>query len=381
MRLTFILFLLTFSTNIFAQTFSHEISTHIGRIVRHNQRLTLPIDHNSWGLEYALEYQTFGQKQWHRWAQYPRLGIAFSFQDFGNAQELGLGFGIVPYIGTDFWRSKTDKVRIFGRLSLGFGYVTEHYDVATNPRNNFIGTHFSNCSIFKIGADIRLYPQWRLRPSISFTHYSSGSWKIPNYGINVLALQIGLLYTPNSTALTALPQKPNYNIEKGAVEEKPIHRNRYVLSMNFGMGMRETMTDRGPRYPLYYANIEVAKFLSNLVRWRAGLDYDYITSIEAFLNNKANYDPREAKWQAMRFAISGGLEYVWNRVSLSTQVGIYLTQNELQPRPFYIRLLVRVYPFNSPLSTKRQFNPYLTIGLKTHMITAEYASFGLGFNI
>lgn len=377
----FILSFLFINFTLFAQKYSHELSGHFGRISRHTEKLTLPIENNTWGAEYAFEYQTLGKAQWHKWAKYPRLGLALSFQNFGNKEELGYGLGIAPYISTDFWRSDNDKFRLFGRLSLGFGYVSKHYDVATNPRNNFVGSHWSNCSIFKFGADIALIEHWRLRPSISLTHYSNASSQLPNFGINVLAFQIGLLYTPNSIALTQLPAKPNYDKNKGTVEEKPLHRKHYIFSLNTGFGLRESMTNRGPKYPVYYANMEMGKYISNLVRLRVGLDFDYVGSVMAFLDNMPNYSKKESHWQASRFSIVGGLEYVWNRVSLSTQIGIYLTQHEMQQRFFYVRALIRIYPFNSPLNEKRSFNPYILIGLKTHMITAEYASFGLGFNL
>lgn len=378
--LPFIAFLLSHQA-IVAQKYAHQITPHIGRIMRHSDKLTLPIKNNTYGIEYAFEYQTTGKATWHIWANYPRLGMAISAQEFGDAQQLGWAIGITPYISTDFWRSENDKVRIFGRLSLGFGYLSKHYDIATNPLNNFVGSHIGNCSIFKLGADIALHENWRFRPSISLTHYSNASSQLPNYGINVYALQLGLLYTPKIMPLTTLPKRPNYNSKKGEVAEKPAHRKHYIFSINTGLGLRESMTNRGPKYPVYYANMEVGKFISNLMRLRIGLDYDYLGSVSAFLNNMPNYDAKEANWQAMRFSLVGGVEFIWNRISISTQLGFYLTQHEMQQRFFYMRALVRIYPFNSPLNSQRQLNPYLIIGLKTHLITAEYATFGIGINI
>jgi hypothetical protein len=369
-------------TSRFFATWSAELSGHYGRILRHTPNIRIPIENNTWGLEYAAECQLQGAKGqiWHRWANYPRVGIAASYQNFVDPR-IGQGFGIMPYISMDFIRSRNDNFRLYGRLALGFSYLTKHYELPNNPDNNIVGSHFGNNTALRLAADIRLARRWRIRPSASFTHYSNAAAQLPNYGINVVSFHLGLLYSPYPVDVRSLPARPIYRGKHKNEENRPLHRQRYVFSVNTGGGIRESITYGGPKYPIFYGSLEAGKFISNIHRFRLGAEYEYIGSTAAFLQNYGTMTRSQSNWAASRLSIVAGLEFVWGRVSLGVNYGAYLTRNALQPLPRFFRITARWYPFGQPFAPNRNAaEPYLLIGLKTHRIVAEYAFFGIGCN-
>lgn len=381
-------YFIIFSLNCFAQPsgWSLELGGHYGRIIRHTANISTPIENNSYGFELSAECQTHGGRgqKWHAWANYPRVGLALSFQDFIEPR-LGVGFGIMPHISTDFYRNKSQSFRIYGRMALGFGYLTQHYQLPNNTFNNIVGSHFCNNTAFRFGIDWRVSPHLRLRPTASFTHYSNAAAQLPNFGINMLSFHLGLLYTPAPIDMTALPKPPKYKGKNKTDEPKPAHRatwsERYIFSISSGMGVRESTTYGGPKYPIFYSALEAGKFISNIHRLRLGAEYEYIGSTAAFLANYGTMSRAQTEWQASRISISAGLEFTWSRVSLTVAHGAYLTRNALQAQPRFFRITARLYPFATPFAPARPWGePYLLIGLKTHRINAEYAFFGIGCN-
>ena len=171
-----------------------EASLHAGRIVRHTPRITIPIEDNTYGGELSWERRLYGFKPQQAIANYPLVGVAFSYQNFGDTRRIGHGFGLMPHISIEFIRKQ--RFRLYGRLGLGVGYVTKYYNEVTNPDNNIMGSHWCNNTALRFGAAWRVHRHWELRPTLSFTHYSNGASQLPNFGINVASFQVGVCYIP-----------------------------------------------------------------------------------------------------------------------------------------------------------------------------------------
>lgn len=366
-----------------AQKFNNwsiETSLHFGRIVRHTPKITLPIEHYTLGGEVSAECH-LRRRLWHKWASYPRMGVALSYQNFGDLRRIGQGFGLIPHISMDFVRTRGDVFRLYGRLGLGFGYLTRHYELPDNPDNNIVGSHFGNNTSLRLTAEIRLNRFWRLRPSATFTHYSNAASQLPNFGINVVSAQLGLCYSPDYISHDSLRRRSAQTSVPDDVDILYAHRRRWMVSVQAGMGVRESQTYGGPKYATAVASIEAGKFISNIHRLRMGVEWDYIGATQAFLQNLHIYSERESRWQAMRISAVAGFEITWGRLSLGGIIGVYLTSNELQPQRFYLRPTARYYFFTPPFSPKRNIcEPYVMIGLKTHRVVAEYAFLGIGAN-
>ncbi len=340
-----------------------EGSLHFGRAFKHSTKITMDFPDFSYGAELNLERQTYGTKPWHERCGFPRWGVALAYHYTGNAPQMGHGIAILPNVTFDFIRRA--HWRLFGRLGVGLGIITQPYNRISNPLNNMVGSYLNNNTSLRVGMAIDLHPQWELRPSATFTHYSNAASTLPNLGINIPSLQLGLCYRPRPVT------KEDYIF----ATERPIRSKRIQFSVLATVGLRELSTSNGPKYPVWHGSMDVGLFLSTNNRLKIGLEYDYIAAFYAFNTHSGGESNEDAHWQASRITLFLADEIFIGRFSINLQAGVYLTQNRDQLFPLSFRLAVRYYLLDPYQNTP---TPFLTATIKAHKITAEYFSVGAG---
>lgn len=335
----------------------------LGTNIKHSTRIVLPINtYRAWSLEGFAELQTTGRRNWHQTLNYPQVGVSFRFMDFGNAQYLGRGFGLTPYVLANFWRK--ERWQLFGKLGLGFGYVTRYFHPVNNPDNTAIGSHLNNNTVMALGLAYALAPQWELRLMGSFTHYSNAAAQFPNLGINTILVQLGLGYKPQPLA------RANYRVW----EELPKF-SRWSAQAFLGLGMRESSTYGGPKYPVALFSAEANYAPAPAHRLGLGMEYEWNGATQAFLRNIGSLSERESYRESTRLSVKVGEELLLGRVTLNLHIGFYISNHALQPWFSYTRLSGKYHLFPT---LRKGPNPYVGLSMKAHMITAEYFSFLLG---
>lgn len=342
-----------------------EYSVHIGRAFKHRSTITIDFPDWSFGSELNIEFKTYGKKDWHERCGFPHWGVALSYLYTGNAQQMGHGLAIVPNVTVDFLKGK--NWRLFGRLGIGLGVITQPFHRMHNPLNNMVGSHLNNSTSLRLGFSWRIHKHWELRPSATFTHFSNAASTLPNLGINIPTFQLGLCYWYNPV------EKEDY-IRESTKFTRP---KRVQWSAVATMGFRAAQTNNGPLYPVWHVSVDAGLFILKNNRLKAGMEYDYIGSVYAFSQNNGGYSGLDLHWQASRITFYIADEIFIGRFAILAQVGIYATQNLGQPWWMSIRLSGRYYlldPF------KHQTVPFLTATMKSHKIVAEYFSLGLGLS-
>lgn len=366
MRLLFLGLLLVLTYTLSAQKLSKgmllEGSFHFGKALKHRSTITIDFPDFSYGAEFNVEMKTYGKKYWHQRCGFPRWGIALTYLYSGNAKEMGHCISILPHITVDFFKSK--KLRIFGRLGVGLGLVTHPFDRQTNPLNNMVGSYLNNNTSLRLGLAWTVHKNIELRPSIAFNHFSNAASTLPNLGINMATVQLGICYIPQP-------------LEEGDYikSEQPQRNKRIQFSHVVSMGFKDLIVGSRLQYPVWHTSIDAGLFITRSNRLKAGIEYDYIGSSYAFTQHNGGYQGKDLHWQASRITLFIADEMMIGRFSILAQVGFYLTQNIGQPWFMSIRLSGRYYlvdPF------KNSFAPFVTITMKSHKIVAEYFSIGLG---
>lgn len=356
-------------TNTIAQSFPKgtylEFSTHIGQPLKHRDFITVDLSRPSFGGEVNLEFETYGKKDWHQRCGFPRWGLALSYQHSGNSAQMGSAIGLLPNITVDFF--KKEKFRLFGRLGVGLALLTNPYQQTINNRNNVIGSYINNHTSLRLGAAWKFHHQFELRPSATFTHYSNAASQMPNLGLNVVSFQLGLCYMPNPV------KKEDYVLyEKG---DEPARKKRMQFSAVGTLGFREMETIGGPKYGVAHTSLDAGLFITKSNRLKAGIEYDYLGNVAAFMINNGGYQNQDIGWQASRLTLFVADEIMIGRFAMLAQVGFYVTQNAFQPWFMSIRLSGRYY-FRNPY--ENNIVPFVTITMKSHRIVAEYFSIGFG---
>jgi hypothetical protein len=342
-----------------------EFSLHGGQPIKHRSFIAVDLSNPSFGGEVNLEYKTYGTKEWHQRCGFPRWGVALSYQYSGNPTQMGSAIGLLPNVTVDFL--KKDHFRIFGRLGVGLAVITHPYQQTTNQANNVIGSYLNNQTSLRLGAAWRFHRQFELRPSATFTHYSNAASQMPNLGLNVVSCQLGLCYMPNPV------EKEDYILYKAG--EAPERKKRIQFSAVGTLGFREMETIGGPKYGVAHTSLDAGLFVTKSNRLKAGVEYDYLGNVAAFMQNNGGYESVDLTWQASRLTLYVADEIMIGRFAMLAQVGFYVTQNAFQPWFMSIRLSGRYY-FRDPY--QNNVAPFVTITMKSHRIVAEYFSIGFG---
>ncbi len=361
--LIFLLFpILSHSQSLKGITF--EPNLHYGRIVKHTAKFSADVTGNTVGIELNLIKKTYGKQAWQAHQGYPAFGVAVSYFNFGDKDVFGSSVGAMPNFMFKFWEKK--RLHTHFRVGVGVAYLNQPYNVADNALNNAIGSHINGMVGFRFGTGYRLNEKWTLQSSLSFTHFSNGASTLPNLGLNVPALNLGLTYMPQPT------QKQDFIPAATPRTRDP----KMQFSITQAFALTETITPGGPKYPVHITAVSAGRNLGYANRLWAGLEYEFNYAVYGFMNHIGQFPTQEQRRRnASRAMIFVADEITLGNASMWFQAGTYLTRSFLQPGVIYTKLGVRYYFRFKDATTP---NLHLGVYMKSHAAIAEYMSFGLG---
>lgn len=342
----------------FDKGFSIEPSLHFGRIAKHTPKLSFQSPPLSIGSEIHLNWQTYGKKTWQEWQGYPSVGISFLYFDLGDKQVFGDAFAVYPSIDFKVLK-KIKRVDSYIQWGWGVAYLTRHYDQFTNPVNNAIGSAFNNVTDFKWRFEKQLSPHWKALADFSFTHFSNGSSRLPNYGINIPALNLGIKWTPK-------PMNTEGYIHRDS-SSKP--DRKWGINAFSGIGLSASTVPRGPQYPIYMAAFSVVRPLTKVNLLSIGVQYEQNRVVAEFGLGNGEYTTQEQAFKAgNRWGAFVGDEFLFGHVAIVLQSGFYLHHYKAIESIWFNRLGVRLY---TPTIGRSNLQGHIGIYLKAHKIIAE----------
>lgn len=149
---------------------------------------------NPMGIELTYSRMSLRPKAWAECNCFSRVGAYANYLAFGNPTALGRTYGaglyFEPYIT---YRS---RLQLSLRLSAGLTYLTRVYDPETNPSNRYFSMPLSAMIAAALKAYYRLDDAFSLTLSGHFNHISNAGTRVPNQGINVPTIGLGLAWHP-----------------------------------------------------------------------------------------------------------------------------------------------------------------------------------------
>ena len=243
---------------------SLEVNGLMGTVMRHSKRLVLPPLKNIVGTEIHAAWQLKGQQEWHEWHGFPTVGVSLMYLNLGQSEAVGSAIGVFPTI--DFKILKTRPLSITSQIGTGIGYVTRTYDQFDNPNANAVGTHL-NCMLhLKLRLETPLTPQIKAHFGGSFTHFSNGGARLPNFGLNIPAVEIGVRWMLDTEGVLIRRHLPKTPLKKWGV--------------NTAAGMALSSNNpRGPKYPIYNVSVAAVWHFSKIHRLNLGVAYEQNTLV------------------------------------------------------------------------------------------------------
>jgi hypothetical protein len=349
-----------FEHKLFSSNMIVEGKLHYGFIYAQHLEMELFNAHFP-SFEFTIQQITYGKHKWERDYNYPLIGVTFLYSGLGNNPSLGQSYALMPFINFPLFKKKD---LMFGfRLALGLGYLTKPFDRINNYKNLAIGSHFNAAVNLLIEARYRINYFLTVTSGISLQHFSNGSLKLPNYGLNVPLLNVGVALRPF---------KANQNIDdRFYAPTDPYEAIIYkTLEFNIGglVGYKNMQAVFGQNFIVFHLFENTFFRISKKSKVGFGLDFSYDPSQLKILEQ--NGTPVNNNLSIIRPGINGAYQLVMSKVGFIFNMGCYLGGKEKSNGPLYEKFAFQ-YNFSKDF--------FATIMLKVHWGRADYIGWGLGY--
>ncbi|PIE48207.1 MAG: hypothetical protein CSA40_01480 [Flavobacteriales bacterium] len=312
---------------------------------------------------YRLSYMTASDttSRWKRRFNYPDQGFSIMVQDFHNStlgQTIGLNYHTLFYLLN---RNKQHQLML--DLGLGFAYATKTFDFETNHKNNVIGAPVTIAPQLSLVYRLPIRSHWAINSGLSFTHYSSASFKQPNSGINTVFIKFGASYKPQ-------PKSFHYpGVQKPPLpESRPLH-----MGIVAKLGFHEAHPGLGTKF-VYEISPYISKQIQPLGHLNLGMDFINSQADKTyadFLYTIMIENPNRTLQEHKRLGLYVGYEHFFNRISCEADLGYYLYKNMDHYMDVYQNIKIK-YRF-------KQSNLRIGLGLKTHVFKANYSTIDIQY--
>ncbi len=308
----------------------------------------------SFGLDFVKP--TYGNKQWHKERNFPEIGLTFNFIDFGNPQQLGYSYSLSPFVDFPLIK-KPKKTRLYMRFTWGLAYLTKHFDINTNPKNIAIGSSLNTFVNWKWYWHINVSKQIRLEPGFAFSHASNGRAQVPNLGLNVVSLNLGITYKLKDNPV-------NVSLE----DSSNLWGSKHEILIWDAIGFNEHEPPNGPKYFSNTFGLNYYYNKKNTHKYGAGLDVSYDTQNKYHLETSRR--PANSWTDLLQLGVKLCYSYNIGRVSLPIEMGYYAISKPKEDGPIFHRIGIRYFCKNGLM---------LNATMKSHWAVAAHFDFGLGY--
>lgn len=350
----FLLFLSTTNAQETKNTLGVGANYHYGFISPHNVLVNEIIKEHTQMYQLDFFKETTGKNQWEQYYNYPRIGVSAVFINSGNPESLGNMYGVFPYI--DFplnqWKITWDF-----KFGAGLGFVEKPFDRTDNYKNLVIGSHLNALIYADTHWEFQLSKRIKTSLGVALTHFSNGSLKRPNLGINIFSAHYGFSYN--------FGNKENIVAKNDEIREKKFS---HVVLGTFGL--KEVDPIGGRKYMVYNASYNLLRTITNKSTIGVGVDFFYNTSLEPLIVRLQHEDL--GKLGNLCIGLSGIYALEMGKVSLMFQTGFYGYKNYKSDANIYTRIGTR-YRLNDKI--------FFNLGLKTHFFVADFIEYGIGYQL
>lgn len=143
--------------------------------------------------EFGVEFPYWGNSEFI--INYPshRFGIVANYSPLSNPELLGFGLSILPYLDLSLFEGNSTNIKL--RVGSGLAYIEKPFDLENNYQNLVIGSHINNVTDFQFKFQYKITRKTELRLGFGLQHFSNGSYKRPNLGLNIPNLNAGIKYS------------------------------------------------------------------------------------------------------------------------------------------------------------------------------------------
>lgn len=293
-----------------------------------------------------------GSKLWEQLYRYPEYGFGYYYADLGDPQILGKVNALYFFLNSPFYRSQVTSLNY--EFAAGISYLNKCFDYRNNYLNNAIGSHFNAYFNFNINLQIKILKRFEVSPVIGFTHYSNGSFKKPNLGLNIIDANLGLKYFFNSSS-------PNY-----INTPIPTFKRKNEINITYSAGIKETYPATGPKYFISTITANILRQLNLKRKVGFGIDIFYDESLYKEFVETKNTEIQGVIRQGAFLSH----EFVLAKFAVIINLGVYCYSKTTPESSIYTRVGIKYHLTE---------NIFANINLKAHAAKADFIEWGVGY--
>ena len=339
-----------------------EIRPSYGFIICHHPELKhfkthLPM------FEISLQQVTLGNQYWQSKLNYPAVGINFIYSGLGGNPELGQVFSIYPYLSFNFLKSQKNQLNM--RLGVGMSYLTNKFDAKTNYKNTFIGSNLNAALAISFEYNRFITKRLSIAMFVGLTHFSNGSRRAPNNGLNIAHAGISTKYFINEPKLR-YPEQPKDNQQFKSWKKENLS---FYIAFTYAIKDIDEYIGYNKSWSVYNVQIHLLKRLTRMSKLGIGFDIVYDMTDKEILKVK---EIEFSDVEILKPGINLAYELMLNSTSFMFHFGTHLAGKEMCEGYVYQKLGIKQ-------NLGKHF--FATMALTLHYGWADNVSFGLGYKI
>jgi hypothetical protein len=299
-----------------------------------------------------------GKESWQHAYRYPHMGFSLMFMDLGSPNILGTAASGSWFI--DFPLVQGKRFAYSLKAGQGIGWVEKKFDYETNYKNFANSTTFNGFVNLSNMLHYRFSERIETSIGIAFVHFSNGSFRKPNLGLNIPAVNFGVSYRPGRSIAVEPP-------------EQPLTRNtktRYFITAAIAKKERIPLDDK--QYTVHTISASLLKPVSIKSHIGGGLDFFYDASNKAELIAESEEDINPTFMETAQIGLHFSYVLQAGIVQFLVEPGFYFHSQYKAEGSLYHRIGTR-YRLLEKL--------YLNTTLKTHFAVADHFEFGLTYQL
>jgi len=337
-----------------------EPRVNYGFLIAHHVEMEIYNSHFP-SFEFSISQASYGKRQWESLYNYPVMGVTYYNAWLGNSNDLGQAHAVFPFIS--FPWLKDDKNELNFRMGAGLAYLTKKFDRLTNYKYNAIGSH--------LNAAVNLMIEYRWKPihhlqlsaGVQLMHFSNGSTKTPNFGLNIPGVSAGVAFRLNREN-SYIRRRIRPNLTMFEFDGKDF----IEVKVGTTFAYKESGDTDGEKFNIYSGFLSAMKTMD--YKHKLGLCFDLSwDGSDALLVARTNNEPYQSR-ELTKPGISAAYELVLARTSFAFNLGFYLGGKDKSEGMSYYKVGIH-YLIHK--------NLFANLTLKTHFARADYVGIGLGY--
>jgi len=239
----------------------------------------------------------------------PYFGLGYYSATFHNA-DVGSPNAIYFFLTIPLKFEENKKFTFSYSGAYGISYNFNAYDSINNPVNVFLGSEKNIYVHLEFLGNYKFNEKWAVNGAIGFKHFSNGSFKQPNYGINLIPLTLGVSYKLSKDKIDFFEKEiPDY-----------IKHNRWNIAFIAGSKNYEV---GGANYLKATVSLNYLRQLT--YKHSVGIGLDIFYSADSDLRNKS--DASDFSKLYSYAAVASGEWNLTKNLYVPMGIGFYLHRN------------------------------------------------------